>query len=308
MPTRSRSSLPGSAGSWPRGTHRRDHPQQDDRGLREHDPEQRPGRRPDLQQLGCEQAHQAVPCDRQLEERLLERRASATSSCRTMPFAAATSPTSRGRSCPRQPSRSPSARRDLDPGLFEHGRSLSACGLRTRMPPAARAASSAVVACSTNLPRWIITTSSAICSTSAEDVAGEEDRPPLGGERAKQLAEPADALRVEPVRRLVEDEHLRVAEQRAGQAEPLAHAERVPADAPSGRVREIDELEHFLHSRARDARRRREHPQVIAPRSARMEVGGLEHCADLLVGESSCRVDATHDRRPARCRLERARE
>ncbi len=83
-----------------------------------------------------------------------------------------------------------------------------------------------------------------------EDVAGEEDRPPLRGQRAKELAEPADPLRVEPVRRLVENEHLRVAEQRAGEAQALAHAERVAAGAPSGRFLEIDELQHLLDSRA----------------------------------------------------------
>ena len=51
-----------------------------------------------------------------------------------------------------------------------------------------------------------------------EDVARDEDRAPLRRERAQKVAEPADALRIEAVRRLVEDEHLRVAEQRRGRA------------------------------------------------------------------------------------------
>ena len=41
-----------------------------------------------------------------------------------------------------------------------------------------------------------------------EHVAGDQDRPPLLGERAKEVAEPPDAGRVEPVRRLVEDQEL----------------------------------------------------------------------------------------------------
>ena len=46
-------------------------------------------------------------------------------------------------------------------------------------------------------------------------------------ERAQEVAQPADPLRVEAVGRLVEHQHARVAEQRGGESEPLAHAERV---------------------------------------------------------------------------------
>ena len=69
-----------------------------------------------------------------------------------------------------------------------------------------------------------------------QHVAGDEDRAAFGGERAQEVAQPADALRVEAVRRLVEHEHARVAEQRGREPEPLAHAERVAAGAPLGRV------------------------------------------------------------------------
>ena len=62
-----------------------------------------------------------------------------------------------------------------------------------------------------------------------EHVARDEDRASLGRERAEEVAQPADALRVEPVRRLVEDEHLGIAEQRGGEPEPLPHPERVAA-------------------------------------------------------------------------------
>ena len=47
-----------------------------------------------------------------------------------------------------------------------------------------------------------------------QHVARHEHRPAAGRERAQEVAQPAHALRVEPVGRLVEDEQLRLAEQR----------------------------------------------------------------------------------------------
>ena len=58
-----------------------------------------------------------------------------------------------------------------------------------------------------------------------EDVAGDQDGPPFGGQAAEQVAQPPDALRIQAVGGLVEDQHGRVAEQGGGQAEPLPHAE-----------------------------------------------------------------------------------
>src|SRR5262245_51674444 len=66
----------------------------------------------------------------------------------------------------------------------------------------------------------------------AEHVAGHDDGAALAGQAAQQPAEPGDAGRVEAVGRLVEEEDLRVAEERRGQAEALAHAERELPDPP----------------------------------------------------------------------------
>ena len=77
----------------------------------------------------------------------------------------------------------------------------------------------------------MITTWSTVCCDLGEHVARDEDRLALGREAAHEVAQPAHALRVEPVRGLVEDQQLRVAEQRAREAEPLPHPERVAADA-----------------------------------------------------------------------------
>ena len=74
-------------------------------------------------------------------------------------------------------------------------------------------------------------------------VAGDQHRAALAGQRAQEVPQPADALRVQAVGGLVEHQHLRVADQRGREAEPLAHAQRVAARAPVGRVRERDELE-----------------------------------------------------------------
>src|SRR5690606_11768028 len=64
----------------------------------------------------------------------------------------------------------------------------------------------------------------------AEQVGGDQHRAPLRGEFAQESADPADALRVESVDRLVKHEHPRISEQREGQAEALPHSERVAAD------------------------------------------------------------------------------
>jgi hypothetical protein len=55
--------------------------------------------------------------------------------------------------------------------------------------------------------------------------AAHQHRAPLPGEPAQEAPQPGDALGVEAVRGLVEDEHLRVAQQRGGQREALLHAQ-----------------------------------------------------------------------------------
>jgi hypothetical protein len=59
----------------------------------------------------------------------------------------------------------------------------------------------------------------------AEQVAGDQDGAALVGQVAQQTAQPRHASRVQPVGRFVKQQHWRVAEQRPGQAEALAHPE-----------------------------------------------------------------------------------
>jgi len=69
-----------------------------------------------------------------------------------------------------------------------------------------------------------------------QDVTGDQDGPPFGGQTAEQVAQPPDALRVQAVGGLVEDQHGRVAEQGGRQAEPLLHAEGIAAGPLPARV------------------------------------------------------------------------
>jgi len=58
-----------------------------------------------------------------------------------------------------------------------------------------------------------------------QQVAGDQDAVAVAHVVAKERPEPADAFRVESVGGLVEDEQTGAAEQRAGEAEALAHPE-----------------------------------------------------------------------------------
>ena len=56
------------------------------------------------------------------------------------------------------------------------------------------------------------------------EVAGDQDSPALGGQGLQELADPENPLGVEPVDRLVEDQHGGVCEERGGDAKSLALA------------------------------------------------------------------------------------
>jgi hypothetical protein len=112
---------------------------------------------------------------------------------------------------------------------------------------------------------------------------------PLG---RHELAEVEPAHGVEPVERLVEDEELRIVEERLGQAEPLAHALRVAAHRTVGRVGEPDLVEE--EPRALEARRAVEPGQpaveveVLQGREAVVEERRLGEVADEPLGEGAC--------------------
>ena len=79
-----------------------------------------------------------------------------------------------------------------------------------------------------------------------QQVAADEHGASLAGQVDEDVADPADALGVEPVGRLVEDHRVRIAEQHTGQPEALAHAERVAADLALGDLGQPDEGQHLV--------------------------------------------------------------
>ena len=74
---------------------------------------------------------------------------------------------------------------------------------------------------------------------------------PFAREPLHELAHVAHAGRIEPGRRLVEQQQLRVAQQRRGDPEPLAHPVRVAADPVLGTVAQLDDVEHLVDAAAR---------------------------------------------------------
>jgi hypothetical protein len=102
---------------------------------------------------------------------------------------------------------------------------------------------------------------------------------------AEQVPHPADAGRVEPVGRLVQDEHRGVADQRGCDAETLAHPERVVAHPSVGLgPGEADQVEHLGDPGGRDVHDLLRDGQDLAAGAAGVLGGGVEHHADLAPG------------------------
>jgi hypothetical protein len=111
-------------------------------------------------------------------------------------------------------------------------------------------------------------------------VAGDEHGPALVGQPADQAAQPVDALRVEAVGRLVQDQDVGVAQQGGGQAEALAHPEREAPDPPAGGRGQPRLLQDLVDPRRGQPGRGGQDPQVVASRAARMEPALLQHGPD----------------------------
>src|SRR6266545_2693713 len=97
----------------------------------------------------------------------------------------------------------------------------------------------------------------------AHQVRRDEDRPAFGRQSPQQRPDPADALGVQAVHRLVEDHRVGVAEQRRRDAEPLAHAEGEATGRPAGYLAQADRVDHLVHPGAADAAGLRDRQQVV---------------------------------------------
>ncbi|EOY50370.1 hypothetical protein SLI_5662 [Streptomyces lividans 1326] len=134
----------------------------------------------------------------------------------------------------------------------------------------------------------------------AHQVRGDEDGAAFRGERLHQVAHPVDALRVEAVDRLVEEQHLGVAEQRGGDAEPLAHAEGEALGTPLGHVLEAHHAEHLVHPAGRDAGQLGEAQQVVAGGPPAVHRLGVQERPDVARGVRQPAVRVAADGHVAR--------
>ncbi len=115
----------------------------------------------------------------------------------------------------------------------------------------------------------------------AHQVAGDEDRTALGRQHPHQIPDPEDALRVETVDRLVEEQHLRVAQQGGRDAQALPHAQREALGPPARDVLEADDAEHLVDAGGRDARELGEREQVVAGAAPAVHGLGVEQRSHL---------------------------
>ena len=78
-----------------------------------------------------------------------------------------------------------------------------------------------------------------------EVLRGQQDRDPPTGKGLDDVPRPLAARRIQPGRRLVEEEHRRPRHQRCCQVEPAAHATGVALDDPVGRVGQAELGQQF---------------------------------------------------------------
>ena len=103
---------------------------------------------------------------------------------------------------------------------------------------------------------------------------------PFAPEVAEEPPDLHDPRRVEPVRRLVEDEQLGVGQQRRGDAEALLHAEREALDRLPVPADEADLCEHGVHALERQAAEAGERYEVGPGRQAGDERRALDQGPD----------------------------
>ncbi len=113
-----------------------------------------------------------------------------------------------------------------------------------------------------------------------EQVAGQQYCPAMVGEVAEERSHPGDALGVQSVRGLVQDEHLRLAYERLRDAEPLPHPEGVATHPPVCRVGQPDQVQQVIDAGGGHAGHLCGDLQGRAPGAAAVHRGRVEQRPD----------------------------
>ena len=115
----------------------------------------------------------------------------------------------------------------------------------------------------------------------AHQVAGHQHRTARAGHGPQQPADPADALGIQAVDGLIEQQHRWIAEQRGGDPQPLPHAEREPAGAAVSHRGKPHQLQDLVHPLARQVVGVRQPQQVVAGAPARVGRSRVKQRANL---------------------------
>ena len=137
----------------------------------------------------------------------------------------------------------------------------------------------------------------------AHEVGGDEDGAALVGQTAAGLAHPDDALGVQAVDGLVEQEGLRVSQEGRCHAQALAHSQGEALDALLGHVRQSGDLQDLVHPLDRDAVGDGQLPEVGAGRARAVQTLGIQQGADLAQRRRQLPVGAAIDLDRSRRRL-----
>ena len=123
-----------------------------------------------------------------------------------------------------------------------------------------------------------------------DQVTRHEDRAAPCREGAQGVPQPANAIGVEAVGRFVEQQHLGLSQQGAGEGEALAHAEREAAGALVRRALESDLAEDLVDSIRGNRAERCGRPEMVPGCPAGVHAACIEHRADDACGPQKSRV------------------
>nr|AWS27355.1 FunJ4 [Streptosporangium sp. KD35] len=140
----------------------------------------------------------------------------------------------------------------------------------------------------------------------AHQMAGQQHRPAFRGERAHQVTRPADALGVQSVHRLVQENDAGITQQRRRDAQPLPHTERETPDALVRHVLQPHLLQQRHDPGGADAVAAGQAGELVERGAARVHRTGVEQRAHLVQRPADLRVSTPVDQGHAGRRVMKA--